>query len=113
MKTYTFEHEGKTVTVPSEVVEQIKRDALIDNYNQLQSACLEVCNLEVVNYLKNRDAAYFAERGTTREAVLADEDLINRLVSAHYKNVYKYDCDADWSLVETCDSDPGIRPEGI
>lgn len=112
MNSYTFEHEGKIVTVPSSVVEQIKRDALIENYNQRQSNCLEVCNLEVLNYLKNRDAAYFIERGTTKEAVLANEDLLDRLVSAHYKNVYKYECDADWSLVETCDSDPGIRPEG-
>ena len=113
MKTYTFEHEGKTVTVPSEVVEQIKRDALIENNNLLKASEVELCEYEIMNYLKNRDAAYFTERGTTREAVLSDEDLINRLVSAHYKNVYKYDCDADWSLVETCDSDPGIRPEGI
>ena len=113
MKTYTFEHEGKTVTVPSEVVEQIKRDALIENYNLLKASEVELCEYEIMNYLKNRDAAYFAERGTTREAVLSDEDLIDRLVFAHYKNVYKYDCDADWSLAETCDSDPGIRPEGI
>ena len=113
MKTYTFDYNGNTVTVPSEVVEQIKRDALIENYNLLKASEVELCEYEIMNYLKNRDAAYFTERGTTKEAVLANEELLDHLVTAHYKNVYKYDCDADWSLVETCDSDPGIRPEGI
>lgn len=63
---------------------------------------------DVENHLKFKDESFFTERGTTLQQVLADEALMDTLITAHYRNVHKYGCDADWSVEEVCDYEPGI-----
>lgn len=63
---------------------------------------------EVENHLKFKGENFFTARGTTLQQVLADEDLMYTLINAHYRNVYKYGCDAEWSVDEVCSNEPGI-----
>lgn len=63
---------------------------------------------EVIDYLIAQDEEYFAERGTTKAYVLANDELIRDIAEEHYRCVERYGVDRAWSLRDACDNDPGI-----
>lgn len=65
---------------------------------------------DIVAYLTAQDAAYFADRGTTKEQVLQDTLLLGLLADEHRKCVNNFGNDREWSCKDACDSDPGISP---
>lgn len=73
-------------------------------------ADLKVYRQEVINYLTEQEDSYFACRGTTKTAVLADTERIDRIAAEHRKCVEQFGCDRAWSLADACGSDPGITP---
>lgn len=64
---------------------------------------------EVIEYLKNKNDRYFTKRGTTRERVLANDELIRAIAEEHFRCVERHGCEREWSLRNACDYDPGIQ----
>ena len=110
MEEYQFNYDGKTVAVPDELVQRIKADVIRAHESDLRDAEVEGCRMDVINYLKEQDDAYFAERSTTKETVLADKELIDTLTLEHHKCVYQFGNDRGWSVADCCDNEPGFYP---
>lgn len=62
----------------------------------------------VVGYLQMQEDSYFEERETTKEAVLANDALIDAIACEHAHCVSSFGLNWDWSLKDACDNDPGI-----
>lgn len=62
----------------------------------------------VVDYLQMHEESYFTEHETTKEAVLANDELIDAIAYEHSHCVNSFGNDPDWSLKDACDNDPGI-----
>lgn len=75
------------------------------------SITFDAARQDVVRYLTRQDDKYFEERGTTRNAVFCDYEQIDLVASEHLKCVNSYGCDAEWSLKDACDVEPGIKPK--
>lgn len=71
----------------------------------------EAARQDILSYLAAQDAAYFAERGRTREEVLADASLIDDLTAEHWKCVNSFGNDREWSCQDACDNEPGFYVE--
>lgn len=63
---------------------------------------------DIVFYLETQDEDYFAERGRTKEEVLSDGELIDKLAAEHQKCVNSFGCEREWSCRDACDNEPGI-----
>ena len=63
---------------------------------------------DILQYLVVQPEEYFAERGTTRAAVMTDEELIGCLADEHHKCVCSFGNDRAWSSKDACDTAPGI-----
>lgn len=63
---------------------------------------------KVVGYLQMQEESYFAEHETTKEAVLANDALIDAIAYEHSHCVNSFGNDPDWSLKDACDNEPGI-----
>ena len=94
--------------IPPDKLAEIRRNVEKEIHQRQTDEEWATAKWEVENHLKFKDESFFAERGTTLQQVLADEDLMDTLITAHYRNVHKYGCDADWSVKEVCDCEPGI-----
>lgn len=66
---------------------------------------------DVEKYLSSQPDKYFADRGTTRDAVLCDDGILADIAAEHYKCVLHFGNDREWSCKDACDSDPGIVRE--
>lgn len=64
---------------------------------------------DVIKYLSKQSDDYFAARDTTRQAVLSNEAIIDRLASEHHKCVCSFGCDRVWSCRDACDDVPGLH----
>lgn len=73
-----------------------------------QDFTMDDAKADVVAYLKAKSEEYFVARGRTKADVLADDELLDRLVAEHYKCVSKFGCTREFSVEDACDSDPGI-----
>ena len=62
----------------------------------------------VVGYLQMQEESYFTEHETTKEAVLANDALIEAIAYEHAHCVSSFGLDWDWSLKDACDNEPGI-----
>ncbi len=69
---------------------------------------LSTAREDVVGYLSRQDDAYFAARGKTKDAVLADSGLIDALAAEHLKCVMQFGNDREWSVKDACNVEPGI-----
>ena len=63
---------------------------------------------DIVTYLMTQSADYFTERGTTKEQILQDTDLLDILASEHMKCVNNFGNEREWSCQDACDVEPGI-----
>lgn len=100
--------DAERAQIPADKLAEIRRNVEKEIHQRQTDEEWATAKWEVENHLKFKDEAFFAERGTTLQQVLADEVLMDTIVTAHYRNVNKYGCDADWSVKEVCDCDPGI-----
>lgn len=63
---------------------------------------------DLVERLKDASESAFASRGTTREAVLADDELIENLWSHYQKSIEEYDVDEDYAFTDALDECIGV-----
>lgn len=110
---------GRTDEAAQSVIEQAK-ECLRRHWNEAQekierAEIKQQCDLEyeqsrrdIEAYLKAQPNAYFAERGTTLDRVLNDQELMGNLIHEHRRCVYDCGCDPEWSAKDACDNEPGI-----
>lgn len=63
---------------------------------------------DIFTYLAVQDETYFSMRNTTKEHVMNDAEMIEKLANEHYHCVTRFGCDRAWSYKDACDSDPGF-----
>ena len=63
--------------------------------------------------LREEPESTFARGNTTREAVLADQDIMERLWTCYQKDVDDYDCDSTWSFQDAMHEVLGIEMPAV
>lgn len=53
---------------------------------------------DIIDHLRNMVDDDFTRRGTTRQAVLGNQNILDRLWTVYQKDVEDYDCDRDFAL---------------
>jgi len=66
------------------------------------------CRQDVIAYLSQQEEEYFTKRGCTKEAILNDKEVIDKIAFEHKKCVTSFGCDQEWSCKHACDCDPGF-----
>lgn len=69
---------------------------------------LEAARKDIVEYLGQQENDYFSERGTTKEQVIGDQELIENLAVEHMRCVNRYGNEREWSCKDACDVEPGF-----
>ena len=100
--------EEEKFEIPADKLAEIRLNVEKEIHQRQTDEEWATAKWEVENHLKFKEESFFDERGTTLQQVLADEALMDTLVTEHHRNVHKYGCDADWSVQEVCDCEPGI-----
>lgn len=59
---------------------------------------------ELKDRLQNTNESVFHLRGTTKQRVLSDNRLLEKMWTIFQKNIEEYDCDEDWSYQDAFDS---------
>lgn len=65
---------------------------------------------DMQEHIKGMDEKDLIQRGTTKEKVLNDEDIMNRLWAIYQKDVQGYECDRVFSLNDAVDEVLGPLP---
>ena len=104
-----FDEDKAANPMPADKVAEIRRNIQAEIARQEADRDWASSKWEVENHLKLKDESFFLARNTTLQQVLVDEDLMDELITAHYRNVHKYGCDAEWSVEEVCSNEPGIH----
>lgn len=68
---------------------------------------------DIREYLEAQEDEYFEEKGTTREAVMADTDRLAWCAREHKKCVEAYGVDREFSCKDACDKAPGAVPPAV
>ena len=69
----------------------------------------EEARKDIIKYLEAQDPEYFQKRSTTFFDVIQSEDIMQSLVDEHMHCVNRLGCNREWSYMDACDNDPGIR----
>lgn len=61
---------------------------------------------DMQEHIKGMDERDLIQRGTMKEKVLNDEDIMNRLWAVYQKDVQDYECDRDFSMDDAVNEAP-------
>lgn len=66
---------------------------------------------DILSYVKSLPDSLLHRRGMSKEALLADNSVVDRLWTCYQKDVEEYDCDEGWALADAVFEVLGITHE--
>lgn len=109
------------VCVDADAMDECIGDYLNEHYYNIEadkeqsreSLTEEEALADIRTYLEQQPDSYFADRRTTKDEVMADTELLNKLAATHHVAVNLFDDNRNNSCMYACDFNPGINMEEV